>query len=166
MTSRHVQTRRVLRSPTVNIDALAAGNIRQRCLGDRSTVSKVSFSAAAVYSPLINSGFQWRDLTLYPASKPDDENHYDSCFTSIRYMQFVNVRARDPRAVCPFISGDILYRLPGHCAYPAYRTKRLKRGGRMGAIIRQIPADVLLKLCGMPVLRHNFAPRRGGNPDH
>lgn len=26
------------------------------------------------------------DLTLYPASKPDDEIHYDSCFTSIRYM--------------------------------------------------------------------------------
>ncbi len=86
VTSRRVQIRRVLRSPHGRIDALAAGNFRQRCLGDRINVSKVSFSAAAVYSPLINKRFQWRDLTLYPASKPDDENSLCSCFTSIRYM--------------------------------------------------------------------------------
>ncbi len=72
--SRHVQTRRVLRSPHGQYRRLAAGNIRQRCLGDRINGFKSSFSAAAVYSPLINKRVSMANLTLYPASKPDDEN--------------------------------------------------------------------------------------------
>ncbi len=50
VTSRRVQIRRVCAHRTVDIDALAACNIRQRCWVTGSTVSKVSFSAAAVYS--------------------------------------------------------------------------------------------------------------------
>ncbi len=69
-----VQIRRVLRSPHGRYRRSCAGNFRQRCLGDRINGFKGFISAAAVYSPLINKRFSMARLTLYPASKPDDEN--------------------------------------------------------------------------------------------